>query len=108
MTTDKANLESVVAAPMAQAASGYQRSTTFTFTGNTLPSGLQISTYTVGASGGYKARQFAEKNAVVAGGYLNLTVPGGQTGNTISCGQITTTFNVLHASVKTYAILTNT
>jgi beta-glucanase (GH16 family) len=74
-----------------------------------LPSGLTIDT-------GFIAKdqpntlnhRFDAKNVVVKDGFLQLTVPGGQTGDTISSAEVATTFELLHGSVTTYAILTDT
>ncbi|KAH0421913.1 glycoside hydrolase family 16 protein [Colletotrichum camelliae] len=68
-------------------------------TGTTLPSGLYRSTYSVGT------HSYSAANAVVSGGYLNLIVPGGQTAQPYSCGEVVTTAgNIKYASVRTVAI----
>jgi beta-glucanase (GH16 family) len=85
--------------------------TTFTFDGESLPTGLVISTDLIKdlASDGSTARfnhQFNEANVQVADGFLQLTVPGGQTTSPIQCGEVSTNFEVKYASVSTFAILT--
>jgi hypothetical protein len=94
------------------ASAQWASTTTFTFDGETLPTGLVISTDLVEdtASDGSTAKfdhQFNASNVQVSDGFLQLTVPGGQTTSPIQCGEVSTDFEVLHASVSTFAILTN-
>lgn len=90
------------------AASHFSASKIWAFEGNQVPSDLSISTYLVGSDGAPLAHTFDEKNVVIKDGYLQLTVPGGQTGDVISSAEVATTFKLRHASVTTYAILTDT
>lgn len=74
----------------------------FSFDGDSLPDGLTASDYGSGDGPGYKPA-----NAVVSDGYLQLTVPGGQTEKPYWGGEVSTdVFNILYASVRTVAILT--
>ena len=83
----------------------FASSTTFEFTGTTLPTGLSIDTGKVASSP--LAHVFETQNVAVADGFMTLTVPGGQQGKqTISSAEVATDFSMLHASVSTYAILT--
>ena len=82
----------------------YAKSTTFIFSGESLPTGLAASTYIV--KDGPKEHEFVPQNAYVHGGYLNLLVNGGQQHDEVVwCGEVSTTFTVESASVETYAIL---
>lgn len=73
------------------------------FESGSLPEGLSKSQYPVG-----QTHQYTAENAVVRDGYLELLVPGGQS-QPISCGEVVTDErNILHASVRTVAILTET
>ncbi|CAN8096084.1 unnamed protein product [Discula destructiva] len=66
-----------------------------------LPDGLYASTWPIGTETQYEA-----SNVVVGGGYLNLKVPGGQTAPPYSSAEVSTTVsNILYASVRTVAIL---
>lgn len=75
----------------------------FNFTGATkLPDGLYTSVYTVGEG----THQYTTSNVNVAGGYLQLKVPGGQKSMPYSGGEVATTEErILYASVRTVAIL---
>lgn len=86
----------------------------YNFPGTTLPSGLLASAYTVNdkestPTAKYNHR-FTPQNVAVRDGYLVLTVPGGQKpsfSNPATCGEVTTSAsNILYASVRTHAILT--
>ncbi|EME47136.1 glycoside hydrolase family 16 protein [Dothistroma septosporum NZE10] len=83
--------------------------TTFTFEGNTLPTGLVVSTDTINDRGSNSDakfnHQFNASNVQVQDGYLELAVPGGQTTSPIQCAEVSTDFEVMYASVSTYAIL---
>jgi hypothetical protein len=72
-----------------------------------LPEGLVASDNTI--ENGPPAlywHQFSPNNVVVKGGYMTLTLPGGQDTSPISCAQVTTTIdNIFYASIRTYAIL---
>lgn len=82
---------------------GFSKRATYTFTGTKLPTGLSASTYNVGGN-----RVFSTSNVVIKNGYLELHVPGGQTAMPYSCGQIVTDVNnIVSASVRTTAILTD-
>jgi len=71
---------------------------------NTLPDGLIASNYDVG-NPPYQTN-YSPSNAVVRDGYLELIVPGGQGSGGISSGQVEMTeSNILYASVRTVAIL---
>lgn len=100
-------LSALVAPIMAQ----YASRTTFTFPGNTIPTGLTISEYPVyedkvaNGQGPKYDRIFERKNVVVRNGFMELRVPGGQTKNPISCAEVGTTFEVQYGSIKTFAIL---
>lgn len=89
----------------------YASQTTFTFPGNTLPTGLTVSSYPVyedkvtSGQGPKYDRIFEEKNVVVKDGFMELHVPGGQTDSPISCAEVGTTFEVQYGSIRTYAIL---
>lgn len=102
------------AAPVAedaiQASSQFSASKTFTFTGSTLPAGLQIDTGLIGKTKpSLLNHRFDKKNVAVKDGFLQLTVPGGQSGQkTISSAEVATTFDMLYGSVTTWAILTDT
>ena len=88
---------------------GFAATTTFVFTSSTLPTGLVIDTDLIsGGSPDLLDHKFDEKNVAVNDGFLELTVPGGQTGDVISCAEVATDFNVLYGSVRTYAVLTET
>ena len=89
--------------------SSFAASTTWTFTGNTLPSGLMVDTdFIARDQPDFLDHKFDAKNVAVKDGFLQLTVPGGQTGDVISSAEIATTFELLYGSVTTYAILTDT
>ncbi|KAK4629151.1 hypothetical protein CLAFUW4_08507 [Fulvia fulva] len=83
--------------------------TTFTFDGNALPTGLVASPDTVkDKESNLDAtfdHQFNVSNVQVQDGYLELRVPGGQTTSPIQCAEVSTDFEVMYASVMTYAIL---
>lgn len=89
----------------------YASKTTFTFPGNTLPTGLTVSTYPVyedkvtDGQGPKYDRIFERQNVVVRNGFMELRVPGGQTTSPISCAEVGTTFEVQYGSIRTYAIL---
>ena len=85
--------------------SSFAASTTWSFTGNTLPSGLVIDTDYIATN--FLDHKFDAKNVAVKDGFLQLTVPGGQSGHVISAAEVATTFKVLYGSVTTYAILTD-
>jgi hypothetical protein len=95
----------LVVAPMALAQS-YASTTTFTFAGAALPTGLVASNWNIG-NAPYQ-HEYKPENAVVSGGFLNLIVNGGQEGDeVITSGEISTDFTVASARVDTYAILSN-
>ncbi|KAK5169023.1 uncharacterized protein LTR77_006332 [Saxophila tyrrhenica] len=96
------------AAPaMEQRQAGYAATTTWEFTGNTLPTGLTASTWQVDADKpGLLNHRFDAENVVVQDGAMLLTVPGGQQGQqTISSAEVAT-FSVLYGSVRVEAQLT--
>lgn len=95
----------VLAAPLIYAAT-YSKTTTFAFTGKTLPTGLVASDQLVGdGRTGYR-QQYVPKNAYLSGGYLNLLVNASHPGDTIvTSGQVKTAFTISSARVDTLAIL---
>lgn len=84
-----------------------QRARTFTFTEAALPSGLSVSSHTVGGDGVTTSdRTFATENVGIQDGYLILEVPGGQArSGPISCAEVATDFETLYGSMRTWAIL---
>ena len=75
----------------------------WTFTGSSLPSGLEASNYAIGGS-----QVYVPQNAYVQNGYLNLLVNGGQTAKPYKGGEVVTSIsNIKYASVRTVAILTD-
>ena len=50
---------------------------------------------------------FVPENVRVRNVFLELVVPGGQTTSPLQCAEVSTDFEVLYASVTTYAILTD-
>lgn len=90
----------------------YASTTTFTFPGNALPTGLANyysrvnDTTSVGAP---KDHEFEPSMSYVEGGFLNLLVPGGQQNDQVVwSAEVQTTFTVRAARVDTWAILTET
>lgn len=74
----------------------------WTFEGGSLPSGLWPSNYPVGST-----HTYTPSNVIIRDGYLDLLVPGGQTSQPYSCGEVVTEVtNIKYASVRTVAILT--
>lgn len=95
----------LVAAPMALAQT-YASTTTFTFAGAALPTGLVASDWPIGEAP-YQ-HEYKPENAVVSGGFLNLIVNGGQQDDeVIWSGEVSTDFTVSSARVETYAILSD-
>ncbi len=96
------------AAPtMEERAATFAATTTWEFTGTTLPTGLAASDYHVGTSGAPLSHTFKSSNVVVADGALKLVVPGGQEGQSdISSAEVATTFKTLYGSIKVEAIMT--
>lgn len=95
----------LLAAPLALAQT-YASTTTFTFAGSTLPTGLVASNWKIGEAP-YQ-HQYVTENAVVSDGYLNLIVNASQQGNGfIQSGEVSTAFTVASARVETHAILTD-
>lgn len=95
----------LLAAPMALAQT-YASTTTFTFAGAALPTGLVASEWPIGEAP-YQ-HEYKRENAVVSDGFLNLIVNGGQEGDeVITSAEISTDFTVSSARVETYAILTD-
>jgi hypothetical protein len=95
---------SLAAAPLALAQE-YASTTTFEFSGSTLPTGLSASNYKVGKIP--NQHEYISDNVKVSGGFLNLKVNGGQSTDTAICsGEVVTDFTISSASVETYAILT--
>ncbi|KAI9829639.1 MAG: hypothetical protein M1826_005529 [Phylliscum demangeonii] len=77
---------------------------TFTFSGSALPDGLQISTDTIKDTP--DSYVHVKALATVAGGYLQLKVPGGQKKSPLQTAEVTTVAsNIKYASVRTTAIL---
>lgn len=73
-------------------------------TDGVLPVGLEVATTTNGNPP--NQRQFVTTNVLVADGFLELLVPGGQTTSPYQCAQVQTVENtILYASVRTTAIL---
>ncbi|KAK3697073.1 hypothetical protein LTR37_017671 [Vermiconidia calcicola] len=85
----------------------FAASTTFSFAGKTLPTGLRKSSGPI-SDPDFLDHTFAKKNVAVKGGFLQLTVPGGQTGESISSAEVYTDFEMKYGSVRTWAILTET
>ncbi|EME82290.1 glycoside hydrolase family 16 protein, partial [Pseudocercospora fijiensis CIRAD86] len=89
----------------------FASTTTFTFTGDTLPTGLVVSNDTIDDRSGDSSAKFNHKfnpqNVQIQNGFLELIVPGGQTISPLQCAEVSTDFEVLYASVSTYAILTD-
>ncbi|KAI3558155.1 hypothetical protein CABS01_02720 [Colletotrichum abscissum] len=80
----------------------YAKRQIFNFaSGTTLPSGLYKSTWNISDP---PTHRFDAANVVVGSGYMNLKVPGGQTAMPYSAAEVSTTFNVKYASVRTVAI----
>ena len=83
----------------------------YTFTGNSLPTGLTASDYgvddSVGGSGIPYSHQFDPSNVAIADGALMLTVPGGQSpgnGGYVQCAEVTTDINnIRYASTRVVA-----
>lgn len=95
-----------MSAPSLAQTQSYAASTTFTFGGNALPTGLTASNYIVTDSP--KHHRFIPQNAYVSGGYLDLLVNGGQEHESVVLSaEVTTDFKVESASVETHAILSN-
>lgn len=95
----------LVAAPLALAQT-YASTTTFTFAGAALPTGLVASDWPIGEAP-YQ-HEYKPENAVVSGGFLNLIVNGGQQDDeVIWSGEVSTDFTVSSARVETYAILSD-
>lgn len=95
----------LMAAPVALAQS-YASTTTFTFAGAALPTGLVASDGPIGEAP-YQ-HEYKPENAVVSDGFLNLIVNGGQQDDeVIWSGEVSTEFTVASARVETYAILTD-
>lgn len=81
----------------------FDNQASYTFESGSLPEGLYKSNY----GGPGDDRAFVPANAYVQDGYLELLVNGGQTAKPYTCGEVTTTVeNILYASVRTVAILT--
>ncbi|PPJ51098.1 hypothetical protein CBER1_07910 [Cercospora berteroae] len=87
--------------------------TTYTFSGNTLPTGLIASSDLIEdtadpSSTATYDHQFNTSNVQISDNFLHLIVPGNQTTSPIQCAQISTQIsNILYASVRTSEILTN-
>ena len=81
----------------------------FDFSTNTFPtSGLAISTDTIGAGSAPYSQLYTKANVNVAGGSLQLTVPGGQHASPILGAEVYTTVNdILYASVRTRVQVSN-
>ena len=83
---------------------------TFDFSSNTFPAtGLAISSDTIGLSTGAKYTQlYQPANVNVAGGALQLKVPGGQNTSPIKGAEIyTTDKDILYGSVRTRVQISN-
>lgn len=93
----------LMAAPLALAQT-YASTTTFTFSGNALPTGLVKSDWPIGK---YPHEHlYVPENVVVEDGFLNLKVDGGhQSDELIRSAEISTDFTVASARVETYAVL---
>lgn len=103
------NIACLVLAASRIAQAQYSSTTTFTFQGNTLPTGLARSGYTVNDNDGATKydHEFEPSMAYVQDGFLNLLVPGGQKDDsTIWSAEVVTDFTVSAARVDTWAILT--
>ena len=93
-------------------ASGFLHSTTFTFPGTSLPTGLVASNdFIAHQDQGPLNHQFFASNVVTPGdSFMYLMVPGGQSdvpNSTVASAEVNTDFNVLYASVCTYAVLSS-
>lgn len=107
--TPRLTLVALAAARIASAQ--YASTRTFTFEGNTLPTGL--ASYGSFVPGGentkYEGHEFQPELPYVEGGYLNLCVPGGQQNEAVIwSAEVQTNFTVSAARVNTWATLTNT
>lgn len=103
------NIACLVLAASRIAQAQYSSTTTFTFQGNTLPTGLARSGYTVNDNDEATKydHEFEPSMAYVQDGFLNLLVPGGQKDDsTIWSAEVVTDFTVSAARVDTWAILT--
>lgn len=82
----------------------FDHNLTFDFSSaRSLPEGLISSEFEIGTG----THKYTPDNVQVRDGYLELLVPGGQTEMPYSCGEIETEVrNILYASVRTVAILT--
>jgi hypothetical protein len=95
----------LAAAPLALAQE-YASTTTFEFSGSTLPTGLSASNYKVGKIP--NQHEYISNNVEVSGGFLNLKVNGGQSTDTAICsGEVVTDFTFSSARVETYAVLSD-
>ena len=95
----------LAAAPLVLAQE-YASTTTFEFSGTTLPTGLSASNYKVGKVP--NQHEYISNNAEVSGGFLNLKVNGGQSTDTAICsGEVVTDFTFSSARVETYAVLSD-
>ncbi|KAM0693097.1 hypothetical protein Q7P36_007654 [Cladosporium allicinum] len=89
----------LAAAPLALAQE-YASTTTFEFSGTTLPTGLSASNYKVGKVP--NQHEYISNNVEVSGGFLNLKVNGGQSTDTAICsGEVVTDFTFSSARVET-------
>ncbi|GIZ47509.1 hypothetical protein CKM354_001059800 [Cercospora kikuchii] len=95
------------------ASAQWASTTTYTFSGNTLPTGLIASsdlirdTADTSSTATYN-HQFNTSNVQISDNFLHLIVPGNQTTSPIQCAEVSTQIsNILYASVRTSAILTN-
>jgi beta-glucanase (GH16 family) len=83
----------------------FAETSTFSFTGTSLPSGLQVNTYPVENDNAPYFHSYTASNAYVRNGFLNLRVPGGQTQSPITGGEVQTTEgDIFYATVRTRAI----
>ncbi|KAM3417473.1 hypothetical protein BST61_g5717 [Cercospora zeina] len=94
-------------------AQSWATTTTYTFSDPTLPTGLIASSDLIQDTSSSPPaphnHQFNPSNVQISQNFLHLIVPGNQTSSPIiqSAEISTTTANILHASVRTFAILTN-
>ena len=81
----------------------------FDFSGmTTLPPGLNFEGDFIGAGVARFSQQYTSENIVVAGGNLQLKVPGGQSSSPITGAQVLTSDqDILYGSVRTVAMVSS-
>jgi beta-glucanase (GH16 family) len=88
-------------------AGSFTQMSNFTFNDATLPSGLQVSSYTVDDKAPF-AHQFTTSNVFIDDSFLQLRVPGGQTKAPLKSAEVVTTASdILYGSVRIRAIFSD-